>query len=819
MSWRDCIQTAVDSGRISAKKGAEAHAAYDEAYDAAIAAGEPAGTADGLAALAAVQDITTLKAAKRWERVNVMQRAHEIYDRLMTSKRPDRTLQEIVVDMEMAQETVRSVAFADLDRFMLKLMPQWAGLHASPNLKFSDDIVEAAYGNVKTPEAGAHAEAVIGVRETLRKWANMYGANIPENANAKLPQTHDSVRVGAVHEDEWVQDHIDTLDWDVMRLLGKEIPVDKRDEVLRHTYQGIINDGFDRGDVAQLHAPSLGSRLNRDRFLYYKDAPSYLAMQKKYGAGNFYEQTINMVEAMAKDISILKTFGPSADSMKEYTKRVALKRAADLNTAAPAGKKKLVSDMEKQVALFDDEYRIHSWHITSADGNIPVQAFSTARTVAVNAVLGSSFIPNFFGDLANAKVMKRVVGMPEISVFRAYSKEFLTSKMAKAEAAQLGVVMENAISLTQGRVRYFGALDGPHWARRGSDITYRLGLVSYHTQVIRNAMGKQLLGLWANHAGTKFDDLPFAPFLIERGIDAAEWDAFRATPLKDINGAKFLVPLDMWRAGDDAAKKTSEKFTAAMQVFIRTQVPDTNLRSRRAMGEFIDPNTVGGQSYRTLGSLMSFPASIWFNQLQRIAYLPNVRNKIALGAYYVTAMTMAGAAIVQAQALRDGKNLSDMGAMKEDGTVNADFWGRAIQAGGGLGVVGDLVFNSINMNNSPQFSSNPTVEWFEKLHKLTLDNLIDAGKTWGYEEGLAREAGDDIDIGADAAKFIDASIPDLWQSRLIFERAIKDDFMRAIDPSGWERKQKYRKEYEAGDWWGPDQAEPEAPRLETVVGG
>lgn len=818
MSWRNCIQTAIDTGRISAKKGAEAQAAYDDAFQRATAAGEPEGVADGLAAAAAVEEVTALKAAQRWEKINTMQRAHEIYERLNTAKDPARELQEIVVDLEMAAETVRSTTFAGLDSYMQKFGPRLGNIPGlQTSMRDMDEVVRAAYDNPASPEAKAHADAVIAARETLRKWANMYGANIPENANAKLPQTHDPAHVQKVLEDEWVDDHIESLDWDVMRFAGKEIPVDQRRDILGKTYRGIINDGMDRGDIAQTRPPSLGARLNRDRFLYYKDADSYLAMQKKYGAGNFYEQTINMVEAMAKDISMLKMFGPSADSMKEFTKRAAGDRAAELNNARPAGKKTLVKKMERQVQLFDDELKIHQWHVVSADANAPVQVFGGIRTVAVNALLGSSFIPNFFGDVANAKVMKRVIGMPEISVFRSYPREFFATKRARAELAQLGIIQEETIALTLGRVRYFGALDGAHWARRGSDITYRLGLASNHTQAIRNAQGKQLLGLWANYADEPFDALPFAPFLMERGIDKADWDAFRATPLKDVRGAKFLVPIDMWNAGDDAAKKTAQKFMDAMQLFIRTQVPDVSLRSRRALGEHIDPNSAPGQAVRTLGSLMSFPVGIWFNQLRRIHELPNVRDKIMLGTYYFTAMTLAGAGIVQTRALLNGLNPFDITPTDDEGHLN-EFWAKAVVAGSGLGVIGDLIFNSINVNNSPQFQGNPTREWLIKAHKLSVDNAIDIGQSALYDQGMVASPGDDVELGKDAFKFIDASLPDLWQAKLIFERNIKDDWMRIVDPAGWERKQKYRQEHEEGGWWNPGE-EPVGPALQTAIGG
>lgn len=794
MSFRDCIQSALAAGRLSAKKADEAFAAYDEAFERARL-DEPEGVADTLAAKAVLEEITTLKAAKRHERMATMQRSHEIYTRLMGSKDPAEELQNIVTDLEMAQQTVRSIAMANLDRLMTKYGPRLAGLRVNTD---QEDVVFAAYGNKASPEAKAHADSILETWRTLSQWANMYGANIVENPNARLPQTQEAVKVRAYTEDEFVDDHLRNADWEIMWFQGKAIPVDKREEILRHTFQGIVSDGFDRPEIAQMQAPGLATRLNRDRFIYYKDAESYIAMQRKYGAGTLYEQTINMVESLAKDIALLKVFGPAADSMREFTKRTALKRAADLNLARPTDKRTLVDKMKRQVELFDDEVKIHSWHVVSADGNLLVQSFGAVRNVAVSALLGSSFIPNLAGDLANAAAMRHVMNMPEVSVFRSYSKEFFSRKRTKMEAAQLGVVMESMISLAQGRARYFGALDGPTSVRRFTDVFYRLGLANHHTQMIRNAQGKQLMGLWANHADEAFDDLAFAPFLIERGITKEDWDAFRATPLTDIRGAKFLVPRQMFLQGD---KVVAQKFSDALQLFIRTQVPDASLRSRRAMGEFVDPNSAAGQSIRTLGSLFAFPVTIWYNQLHRIHNAPNIRDKLVFGARYVTAMTLAGLGIIQARAIITGQEFHDV--------TDADTWGKALIAGGGFGIVGDLLLNSINMSNSARPYSNPTMEFLDRARQLTVGN---AWKAAFGDEPPTRN-----DVAADAARLIDAAVPDLWYAKLLFNRAIKDDLMQTLDPSGWQRRQRYLREHEEGSWWAPG-GEPQAPNLATAIG-
>jgi len=793
MSFRDCIQNWSDIGRLSEKKREEAFGTFDRAYERAVADGLDGVAAEAHAAGKALEEITTLTSTRRWQRINEMQRSYELHSRIMRSNTPWRELEHIVAEMESTYDSVRGIAMATMDSFLSKYKPQKGGL--SITTAGLDDIVHGVYGDVRTPVAKEMGDAIVHAMETLRKWANMHGASIPENPNRKLFQTHDAVKVKAVSEDQWVSEHLadGVLDWDVMRYAGKKIDPEAREGILRKTYEGIITDGFIREKVGQQAIPNLAGRLNRDRFLYYASPDSYIKMQEKYGAGNFFEQTVGMIDAMAKDISILRTFGPSADSMKEFAKRVGLERASKLDVEAVPGKRTNLDKMKREVVVFDDEYRIHARHVPATDGNWAVNTFATVRTLAVNALLGGVFIPSLYGDMANAKVAARMFNLPEAKVFGSYIDEFVPSPEKTAEAVRGGVVFENAISLAFSRQRYFGALDGPHWARRLSDITYRMGLAAHHTQVARNSQGKMFMGVLADHAGKQFDELPFAAAMVEQGITAAEWNAFRAIPLHEVRGATFLRPIDMWNgAADDVGRKAAEKFSNLMQIYIRTAVPDVTLRARRALGAAVDPNSASGQLFRTVGSLMSFPVSIYFNQLRRIVETPGVRNKAVLAARYFAWMTLGGMMITQTRALVAGKNPHSMMPYDDEGNFNWDFYGRSVINGGSFGILGDLVFNNININNSQYRSGNPTLEYLKSAHKLTIDNLIDAMQ------------GRPTDAGKDTLDFARANVPNLWYTKLLFDRALGDELMQQTDPAGYKMKKKYLQEHEEGMWWEPD---------------
>lgn len=78
MSFKDCIASAVEAQRVSADRGQTATAAYDEAYERLIAEGMDEGTAAMRAADEAVDSISNLNAARRWQKIKQMQVAHTL---------------------------------------------------------------------------------------------------------------------------------------------------------------------------------------------------------------------------------------------------------------------------------------------------------------------------------------------------------------------------------------------------------------------------------------------------------------------------------------------------------------------------------------------------------------------------------------------------------------------------------------------------------------------------------------------------------------------------------------------------------------------
>lgn len=794
MSFKDCIETARVVGRVSSERAARANAAFDETYEEALAEGLDEGAAVASAAMRATESLTDLNAKKRWVRLNEMRRMHELHQRLSTADDPFEAMAQLLRDLDNTQESASGILMANLDRLMVKYKPK-AGGFVQPTDGL-DDIVRARYGDVRSPEADSFAKALADAEEEARLWANSLGASIPENPNRRMPQSIVERKVASVTEDRFVEDFIDALDWSIVRYAGKEVKPENRVEVLRSIYNGIISEGHSRRTSGRANAPGLVERLNRERFFYYNTADDWLRLQKKYGEGNVYEQVINSIDVMAKDISLMQVLGPNPDVGREFAKRENLHRASVLDKSRPANKQKFLDKAKRGNQTFEEGYEIHSRHVPSIEGNVPMQTFAAIKQTAVNALLGGVAIPTAFGDFANSKSAGLIARLPEHRVLRGYIENFVPTKENIEDFVSDGIIYQNAVSLIHQKQRYFGPMEGPNIVRRIGDITYRATLASHLTQVSRVVAGQRMLRMFAKFRHLDLDEVPFAAYMIELGVTKKDWDKFRATPVLERDGGVFLRPIDMFKAGD---RETATKFQNVMQDFSRMSVVSPDLRSRVASGEAVDPNSVKGQFLRSSVSLLSFPIAIHFNQLKRIAQAPGIRNKLVLSANYAIWTMMAGMAITQAKALANGQEFYSMDP--RDSSFWEDFLPRAMINAGTLGLLGDVIMNNLGVGNMPVSRGTPVEEYMKKAANLVTPKRISEGKT-----------------GVDALRFLDANIPDPWYGKLVVNRVFMDELLRIADPAAYARKKQYEQDHEEGMWWGMGE-EPEAPNFETAIGG
>lgn len=800
MSFKDCIQTAIDSGRVGVKKGAEGLDAYDRAVADAVASGLTPDAAEISAATKATEEMTKLKGAKRWQRINEMKKAHEIYTQLSKSNNPVEDLPGLMKKVEIAHLRIMGQAMANLDAVIWKYKPRMGGLiHPIDNM---DDIVRAAHGDVRNAEAGQMAESLQASDEWLRQRANMEGASIPENKQRKTPQTQDRIKIKAVPFNEWLRDTLEHGDFDLIQYAGKTIHENGREDILKHIYERIITNGEIDKKPGQNSNVNLAGRLARERFFYYKDGDSWLYMQKKYGSGDIIQQMYGHIDYTSRNIALMEVFGPSPNTMKEFAKRTASERAAELQLDNP--KSKWTTDVAAARDLFDNEYNIYNYLVLNGEESIAVQTLSALRTGTTAMKLGSVFLSAAPGDMATSKWAALYHGLPQTGQIRKYLAHFANGKISAQQAIRDGVIYQSGVNMMMSHARYMGIMDGPHWVRRFSDIVYRSGLATHHTATARHMNAQHLMGAWADNVATEFDDLPFMPSLVRSGITKADWDRFRATPLTNRDGATFLRPMDLAASANAADRRVADKFLDFMQMYIRDSVPEPDIRTQAAMGSGVTPRSVGGQIIRSSTQLMSFPATLMLNHWKKIWTAPTPKDKLWLGSMFFIEMAVAGAFITQVKALAQGQNPYNMDPTEEGGR---EFWGRAIINGGSLGLLGDFVYNNTGIANSQLFrSDSPMEQWLSSLNKLTTGNISE--KLVGKK---------DLNADKDAIAFVNQSMPKLWFMKLLYDRAIGDQLLKDADPKAWKAKERFAKQHEEGRWWKPGQ-EAELPDFSHVFG-
>ena len=800
MSFKDCIDTAVTSGRISKKKGDEGKAAYDEAFATAKAAGKTDGPANLDAQRESVAAISSIAKAKRWSRISEMQKAHKLSERILNSDNPSREVDEITRHLDFAQKRIAGQAMSNLSAMILKYEPKVGGL-VRP-IASADEIVYAAHGDPASAEAKLMAKAVQESDEFLRTRANEEGASIPKNENYRMGQTQERLKVRQATPEEFVKDHLENDDWEVMQYAGKLVPENQREAVLLKVRDRILTDGNIDLLPGQHNQGGLANRLARDRFFYYKNGASWLKMQKKYGSGNVLEQIYGRIDQGARDIATLEILGPNPNTMLSFITDTVKKRAGQLDLNLSPKEKSWTTRAEEAVDRLEKGYMIFSQHVLNGDESRAVQVIGSVRTLTTMNVLGFSFLTNLGGDLALSKWAAQFHGMPETGIIRSYLDKFVNKEISAEQVIRDAVIYESGLSIFQQQTRFFGPMDGKPWARLLSDTAYRIGMTTRHNGAVRHMAAQKIQGYWADNAGKQFEELGMMRELVNFGITKEQWDVFRTKTPLDVQGnrASFLRPMNLYRTGSASEKRVADKFLDYMVMAIHDFAPEQSIRTQIALGRDVSPKRLAGQRLRFATVLTGFPMEILFNQYRRIWEIADPKEKMKQAARLAVYLTLGGAFITQAKALANGENPNDM--------TTWQFWGRAALNGGTFGLLGDFFYNNVNLLQGEVFSqSSPVKEYARKLGKL------------GSETYKAASGDPESDADKAALDVAFASVPKIWWLRLLFARSFGDELMEQADPGAFARRQRMLQENHPEGRWSAPEGYPTEFRPQSAIGG
>jgi len=766
-SFKECIDIAIKDKRISADVARQILEAEDQ--NAAID--------DVLGNLSRQRRETAIQAVRISEAFSLMESHPKgLYDGLVSlmTKDPDALAGYKNVEyLGKYYEGKYHSLFADaMSRFKTKM------LGFSQDEEGLNKLVKAIYGEViDDPEIEQFAKEWLQLTEIMRKDFNARGGSISKNERWFMPQHHDARAIEKMGLEEWKTYIRPLLDTDFMfddagQPLARQSQVgDPIDEALDSVYETITTHGLNK--VKELKVPRLGKKLSRKgserRFLYFKNADSWIAYQNKFGRGDVFTTLTDHINSMANDVALMEVFGPNP----ETTFR-ALKSRAESQKALT----------NRQKYFSESIYNVVSGKVNQGELTGVSDFMQTTRNLLTSAFLGKAFLAAI-SDTGFEAITANYNNIPAFKVLsRKMSLLNPANEADRVFATKLGLISENAMRASSGN-RY-SDIYGTGMSTKVAEGVMRASLLQPWTEMGRKAFGMEFSSMLAENFGRTIDELDdsvkraFSTY----GIEEADWNLFRSSKPLNYKGAKFA---DMLQPG-------GVKFHQMIMSETDYAVPTPDARVKAITTGGLGRGTIEGQSWRSVMMLKSFPLTIANTHLYRAAFQASNGQKVQYAGLLLATTTVLGGIALQAK---------DIAAGREPRPVDPKFVFAALVQGGGLGIFGDYAFSDVNRFGGGIVSTafGPTGQLTDDVVKLTLGNLQEAIR------------GEETNVLGESARFAERYTPDIWQTHLL-KNALFDQIEMLADEDA-QRKynrivRKRQKDYEQGYWWKPGEPLPEA---------
>lgn len=679
--------------------------------------------------------------------------------------------------IEMDAEAISREMFASMaesvENFRLK---------TKTRLKFRDaakgedqDLIRAIVdGRMDSPEAAKFAESWAKVNEALRQEFNRLGGQIGKRENWNLPQSHDPAKVGSVSFKEWYDDIRPLLDLESM-----DVPDAELEGIARMTYEKIRRDGLlVPGQVPAGVSAAIANRRRESRFFQFKDGDSWLKYNEKYGAGQSVFNTIaGHIQSMSHDIAMMRALGPNPSQM--------------YNTLTD-----VVTMMGGSTKGLDNIWAEVSGKLVAAPQNMKLaQASESIGNVQVSTKLLSALISAVSDDAFNALTHWYNGTTSMRSAFASIRKLNPNSKADRIQAFELGLDGDAVIRAVTQANRY-SEITGYGFTARASDISLRMSGLTAWTHASKQQFEVDFLRSLAYRS---WDDLAAGRKgsrrvrLFERyGLSESDWPEINKA-IKTIKGNRIIDPQAI---PDEDVRR---RFMGMMINEGRFSVPTPGARERAIMHQGLQRGTVARFGLDRVMEFKSFPITVLTTHWARVFATESKWDRFSYAAAMVLGLGAVGMLTYQAKRIAGGK---------EPLPLSKELWLAGVMQGGGLGILGDLVFMDHNRFGGSIWSSllGPTAGDLEKyLSRFLL------GTTRDFME-LDHDKAMDRLRRIPGAVIKDFTPLQLWYTKLLMDRYIFDRINKEVDPKWESRVRKYERKLQteqgAGYWWQPGEMAP-----------
>lgn len=634
-------------------------------------------------------------------------------------------------------------------------------------------FIRAVYGEtIDDAEITKSASDWLKLVDDMRDEFNVMGGSISKNEKFLLPQAHDLRRVRAVKYEDWRAFIIDKLDRNQMvDDKGRVLSNANFEDSLKYVYETISTGGLNKAKDFTIR--NLGTKLSRKgsekRFLYFKDAESWMAYQNEFGKGDILTTLTDHIQAMGNDTALMRVFGTNPKQTFEILKTEAEKLEISKN--------KIVKDRTK--ATLNAVYKTVSGDINNGELVTLADGLQFVRNIQVASKLGGATLSSVT-DLATTALTANYNKIPVVKVF---ARQMKLMNPANEEdrifAARMGLIFDGWFGRAHSANR-FSDTYGTGASAKTAEAVLRFSGLEAWTEGGRKAFGMEFAGMLSDNFAKTFDELDPAIQSAFKNyqITKADWDNFRATKPLNLRGSKFA----------DLTKDESMKFHSMILSETDYAVPTPDARVRAIATGGTERGTIWGQVSRSAMMIKSFPITIATTHLYRGATQATTGGKMMYLGSFATATTLMGAFALQIKDLAAGREPRPMDDPED--------WVTAFVQGGSGSLFADYVVSDVNKYGRGFVETllGPMASLTNDTYKLTIGNIREA------------ITGDETNVLGESAKFIKDITPDPWQIQLFMNsmfdniRLMADpDYQSSLNRIRTKRYEEFGQEY----WWAP----------------
>ena len=821
-----CIQIAIDSGDVDAELGRRAQDEYRAKVQRHLDQGQPQHVAETMAADEAVESIIQRTKSSRHATLSqmaVMARNEARYARAHVDD-PDLILKDIEHVQSEARYLERdflSGIHDALARFRTNVLGQ---VQQRALLK---EVVRELHGEASgNATAKAVADGILTQYERARAWGNALGKDVGKLDDWGIRHTHHARKIQQAGYDAWFARLYDgrQLDWSRIEDLdtGKPFAVAPgarplradADRFLRKVYEGIISNGWDdRAPSMVIVGRSMATKGSEARVLHFVNADAWMDYNDAFGAANPFEAIIGHFRSSARDIALMRQFGPNPRMGLEHATQV-IERAMATERGLPPPKLRQLADLNGAKAK---KAKV-MMSVLTGEANVPHSAFwasflAGARNLLTAAQLGGAPLSTPT-DWVSTRLAAKAIGLNPNSATAAMLRQ-LTGGFSERQAKDMGFIFDTWFDAGASQARFMGDIWAPELTSRITNAVLRANGLSFLTDRSRVAVAAAFGSDLADLADKSFDQLPInlRNFMSSRRVGAREWDALRDPSViyVDPTGGRH-VNAHWFRAHTALPAHEAEDIAmiwgALVQDHMEMAIPSSSLRGRASWLGDAKPGTIIGELGRSSVMYKSYSLSVLFGQMRRIAELDGgLATKAGYAASYAAFMTLAGALAVQLKEIAKGRDPRPMDDQK--------FWWAALAQGGGVGIFGDFFSASTSRAGGGIYETlgGPVVGAASDIGRAVASNIQRAG------------AGKDILLGRDLANLGRRYNPaaTFWPTRLALDRIVWDKLQLLLDPEApdlmRQAERRLAKDYGTQSWWRRGAMAPDrGPDLGNIVG-